>query len=89
MLPRSTSTSLLLATTVVASGLLGYFAASVTNPIFSSNATQPLAQPAAKNNSPPKEEETPDDSDDEEEDIADGDLGSVKAGFVEPCKLVG
>ena len=36
-----------------------------------------------------KEAEDDDDDDDEElEDIPDGDLGSVSAGFIEPCKLV-
>lgn len=28
------------------------------------------------------------DNDDDEEDISDGDLGSIAAGFLEPCKLV-
>jgi PTH2 family peptidyl-tRNA hydrolase len=29
------------------------------------------------------------DSEDEDEEIADGDLSAIKAGFMEPCKLVG
>ena len=28
------------------------------------------------------------DDDDDDEDISDGDLGSISAGFLEPCKLV-
>lgn len=34
-----------------------------------------------------KEEEI-DEEDDEDESMADGDLSTIKAGFIEPCKLV-
>lgn len=35
-----------------------------------------------------KEEKDDDDEDEGSEDILDGDLGSISAGFLEPCKLV-
>lgn len=34
------------------------------------------------------ESESEDDEEEEEEDITDGDLSAIKAGFMQPCKLV-
>ncbi|KAG2154530.1 peptidyl-tRNA hydrolase PTH2-domain-containing protein [Suillus clintonianus] len=47
--------------------------------------TEPPSEP--KNIEPPKAEPVVD-SDEEDDALADGDLGAVKAGFMQPCKLV-
>lgn len=58
-------------------------------------SSNPAATPSADTKEPilePKEEEKAEDvnkdEDEELEDIPEGDLGSISAGFLEPCKLV-
>jgi len=46
----------------------------------------PPSESKLKEKEPPKEQEV--DSEEEDEALADGDLGAVKAGFLQPCKLV-
>jgi hypothetical protein len=44
--------------------------------------------PPASSEEPTEVQEAEVDSEDEDEEIADGDLSTIKAGFMEPCKLV-
>jgi PTH2 family peptidyl-tRNA hydrolase len=44
--------------------------------------------PEPKGTAEKAEDEKVDEDDEELEDISDGDLGSISAGFLEPCKLV-
>jgi peptidyl-tRNA hydrolase, PTH2 family len=59
---------------------------SNSNPaVTPSNDTKP--EPKLEEIAEKAEDENVDDDEDEEE-ISDGDLGSISAGFLEPCKLV-
>jgi peptidyl-tRNA hydrolase, PTH2 family len=70
---------------------IGYQLGSLSNSnpaVTPSNDTKECI-PEPKEMTEKAEDENVDEDEDEElEDIADGDLGSISAGFLEPCKLV-
>ena len=65
---------------------LGYQLGTLSN---GNSAVTPSIDPKPEpKESAEKAEDENVDEDEELEDIADGDLGSISAGFLEPCKLV-
>ena len=73
---------------VLASLGLGYQLGTLSksNPVVTpSNDTKPEPKERAEKAENVNEDE---DEDEDLEDISDGDLGSISAGFLEPCKLV-
>ncbi|OAX39424.1 PTH2-domain-containing protein [Rhizopogon vinicolor AM-OR11-026] len=63
---------------------LGYYLGS--RPSAQDAGIPPTPPSESKVKEPPKEPEV--DSEEEDEALADGDLGVVKAGFMQPCKMV-
>ncbi|OJA21256.1 hypothetical protein AZE42_02539 [Rhizopogon vesiculosus] len=63
---------------------LGYYLGS--RPSAQDVGIPPITPSESKGKEPPKEPEV--DSEEEDEALADGDLGVVKAGFMQPCKMV-
>ncbi|KAG1784266.1 peptidyl-tRNA hydrolase PTH2-domain-containing protein [Suillus placidus] len=67
---------------------LGYYLGSRIDTQDAAPATaQPIPPSEPKDKEPPKAEPEVD-SEEEDDALADGDLGAVKAGFMQPCKLV-
>ncbi|KAG1871155.1 peptidyl-tRNA hydrolase PTH2-domain-containing protein [Suillus tomentosus] len=66
---------------------LGYYLGSRIGTQDSAPAAQPIPPSELKNKEPPKAEPEVD-SEEEDDALADGDLSAVKAGFMQPCKLV-
>jgi len=65
---------------------LGYYLGSRLGIQNAAPATGPIPPSESKDKEPPKEPEV--DSEEEDEALADGDLDTIKAGFMQPCKLV-
>lgn len=68
-----------------ASAALGYYLGRRTSALEKhvSSETRPATEEQEE-----QTQEDDDDNDEEEEDIADGDLSSISAGFMEQCKMV-
>ncbi|KAG1828731.1 peptidyl-tRNA hydrolase II domain-containing protein [Suillus variegatus] len=66
---------------------LGYYLGSRIGTQDSAPAAQPIPPSELKDKEPPKAEPEVD-SEEEDDALADGDLSAVKAGFMQPCKLV-
>ncbi|KAG1757879.1 peptidyl-tRNA hydrolase PTH2-domain-containing protein [Suillus lakei] len=66
---------------------LGYYLGSRISTQDVALATAPIPPLEPKDKEPPKAEAEVD-SEEEDDALADGDLGAVKAGFMQPCKLV-
>ena len=71
---------------VVASAALGLGYYLGSRPSAQDAGIPPVPPSESKDKEPPKEPEV--DSEEEDEALADGDLGVVKAGFMQPCKMV-